>query len=120
MNVPQTGAVVVGDWVKVTERARKEEAWDPTVTEVWKGRVTDIKTAWIGCEDAVDGPCVSDATHEVTPACEETEFLVCFTDENSGEMMEWYEWQVEIIRPPVSKGWFLQVDELIESLKHLS
>ena len=119
MNVPQTGTVVVGDWVKVTEQALGEGS-DPTVTEVWKGRVTDIKTAWIGCEDAVDGPCVSDATHEVTPACEETEFLVCFTDENSGEMMEWYEWQVEIIRPPVSKGWFLQVDELIESLKHLS
>ena len=111
MNVPQTGAVVVGDWVKVTERARKEEAWDPTVTEVWEGKVTDIKTAWIGCEEADD----------CTSACkEETEFLVCFTDENSGEMMEWYEWQVEIIRPPVSKGWFLQVDELIESLKHLS
>jgi len=104
--------VVVGDWVKVTERAitfTRPHPQTRVVTEVWEGKVTDIKTAGIGCEENCG---------RVGCACEETEFLVCFTDENSGEMMEWYEWQVEIIRPPVSKGWFLQVNELIESLKH--
>ena len=97
------GEVRLGDWVKVTERTPRPHPQTLVITEVWEGRVEDIRA---------------------TPTrAHPFERLVCFTDEHTGEVMEWYEWQVEIVPssrrlgPPGHDEW---LDGLIESLKHSS
>tara|TARA_Y100000310_G_scaffold64212_1_gene59753 strand:+ start:236 stop:538 length:303 start_codon:yes stop_codon:yes gene_type:complete len=94
------GEVRLGDWVKVTASCG-HHACALAIGEVWEGRIEGIRL------------------HRWSRRASDR--IVCFTDEHTGEVMEWYEYQVEIVPsssrlgPPGHDEW---LDGLIESLKH--
>ena len=97
------GEVRLGDWVKVTEHTPRPHPQTLVITEVWEGRVEGVRL------------------HRWSRRASDR--IVCFTDEHTGEVMEWWESQVEIVSvpgrlgPPCHDEW---IDGLIESLKHSS